>query len=381
MTAQPHVPSLSIEGFRGIQSLSLPRLGRVTLLAGENGVGKTTVLDAVRLYAARGDSRVLVNLLDTREELVVGVDDNREEVTYPDFGSLFYGADGAHEPRPIRICAESDRLNLTVRLVEPDGQQEITFPELPFSEDEEPKVLKVFIGKGSRTVPASPTFYYDRTGSLLPIRGARQFRQTVPPSDPWPPPLRCESLGPGLLDNDEIARLWDVVTLTEGEDLAIEALRLVIGDDIVRLNVIGDADTRRSIRRGGRRAVAKLMSHPVPVPLKRLGDGANRLLAIALALANSRDGILLIDEAENGIHYSLQTKLWRMVFRAAEAANVQVVAATHSWDCIAGFAAAAIESNAEGTLFRLERFGEELHGVPYSEENLEVAARQRIEVR
>ena len=379
MTAQPHVPKLSIEGFRGIQSLALPQLGRVTLLAGENGVGKTTVLDAVRFYAARGDSRVLVDLLDAREEFVAGVDEDREGVMYPDFGSLFYGADGVHEPKPIRIRAESGKFNLSVRLVEPDDQAK--FPELALGDDEEPEVLKVFIGKRSRIVRASPIFYYDRTGRLLPMRGARQLRPAVPPSDPWPSPLHCESLGPGLLDNDEIARLWDVVTLTEGEDLAINALRLVIGDDIVRLNVIGDTDTRRSIRRRGRRAVAKLKSHPVPVPLKRLGDGANRLLAIALALANSRDGILLIDEVENGIHYSLQNDLWRMVFRAAEDTNVQVIAATHSWDCIAGFAAAAVESDALGTLFRIERFGRELHGVLYSEENLEVAARQRIEVR
>ena len=49
-----HLPDLSIAGFRGIERLSIPRLGRVTLLAGRNGAGKTTVLDAVRVYASRG---------------------------------------------------------------------------------------------------------------------------------------------------------------------------------------------------------------------------------------------------------------------------------------------------------------------------------------
>ena len=48
-----HLQSLSIEGFRGIKELSIPRLGRATLLAGRNGVGKTTVLAAVRGYASR----------------------------------------------------------------------------------------------------------------------------------------------------------------------------------------------------------------------------------------------------------------------------------------------------------------------------------------
>ena len=47
-----HLPDLSIAGFRGIEALTIERLGRVTLLAGKNSVGKTTVLDAVRVYAA-----------------------------------------------------------------------------------------------------------------------------------------------------------------------------------------------------------------------------------------------------------------------------------------------------------------------------------------
>lgn len=42
-----HLPELVISGFRGIDELLIPRLGRVTLLAGKNSVGKTTVLDAV----------------------------------------------------------------------------------------------------------------------------------------------------------------------------------------------------------------------------------------------------------------------------------------------------------------------------------------------
>ena len=59
MTEQPspntsQLSDLQIRGFRGVGELTIPRLGRVTLFAGRNGVGKTTVLDAVRLYAARG---------------------------------------------------------------------------------------------------------------------------------------------------------------------------------------------------------------------------------------------------------------------------------------------------------------------------------------
>ena len=57
-----HLPDLTIKGFRGIDELTIPRLGRVTLLVGKNGVGKTTVLDAVRVYAARGRRTALQNV-------------------------------------------------------------------------------------------------------------------------------------------------------------------------------------------------------------------------------------------------------------------------------------------------------------------------------
>ena len=72
-----HLPDLTIKGFRGIDALSVPRLGRVTLLAGKNSIGKTTVLDAVGIYASRGRYRALYDLLWGREELLAETDGRR----------------------------------------------------------------------------------------------------------------------------------------------------------------------------------------------------------------------------------------------------------------------------------------------------------------
>lgn len=367
-----HIPSLAIERFRGIRAVELPALGRVTLLAGNNGVGKSTVLDAVRFYASRGDARVLVKLLDTREEYLPGTDEDGDIVIFPDFASLFHEGHQAHDILPIRVRSDSKGHDLSIRLLDHDPSA-----DRALFHDDEPSDIKIYLGQRNRTVAAAPLAYYNPTGLRF-----RMPHPTIPgPKTPpnWPSPIRNESLGPGTLHNTDLARLWDALALTEGEDLAIRALRLVVGRDLQRITLVGH--TPRSNRPQGRRAVVKLGSSALPIPLKRLGDGANRLFAIALALANSANGLLLIDEAENGIHYSVHGRLWRMIFNAAASANVQVVAATHSWDCIVGFARAAMESPADGMLYRLERFDDNVQAIAYTEDDLQTAATQSIEVR
>ena len=86
-----HLQSLSIEGFRGIRELSIPRLGRATLLAGRNGVGKTTVLDAVRVYASRARLTALSELLMGREEIAVRKDADGVESRPSTAGPSFTG--------------------------------------------------------------------------------------------------------------------------------------------------------------------------------------------------------------------------------------------------------------------------------------------------
>ena len=192
--------------------------------------------------------------------------------------------------------------------------------------------------------------------------------------------IRCESLGPSLLTNTNMARFWDEVALTDDEARAVQALNLIFGDTVDRVAVIGD-DIRSSPPHG-RRAVVKIKGQDRPVSLKSLGDGAVRLFSVALALANSRDGFLVIDEAENGLHYAVQRDFWKMVLRTAHENNVQVFATTHSWDCVAGFAQAAADvDKVEGVLVRLERDGSRIRAVEYSEDDLKIAAEQGIEVR
>lgn len=84
-----------------------------------------------------------------------------------------------------------------------------------------------------------------------------------------------------------------------------------------------------------------------------MGDGIIHLFHIILGLVNSRGGIVLIDEFENGLHYSVQPEIWNMIFQLAEKLNVQVFATTHSWDCVSAFQKAMQQHETEGMLLHL----------------------------
>ena len=367
-----HLPSLKITGFRGFDHLEIPRLGRVTLLAGRNGAGKTTVLDAVRVFAARGRPSVLVDLLQEREELATGLDKNQGPLTVPDTAALFHGrGEACSNGLAIGPGAEEDDIRLARSL--PD---EWTDEQKPLHIDGE--ALKVEYGDWGGYVPwslmgDSPSW----SSSLLPLlSGPGRFNEAR-----WPPQVKCESLGPGLLENADLARLWSLVALTDDENFLVQALTLILDEGIQRMSVVDDNGGRPgSLSRRG--VIVKLRGQSRPMPLKSFGDGAVRLFGVALELLCSRDGLLLIDEAENGLHHTVHESFWRMVLQAAHESGVQVLATTHSFDCIAGFALAATElAEIDGVLVRLERSEEECRAVVYSEDELKIAAEQRIEVR
>ena len=369
LTNRLHLPSLSIQAFRGIESLSIPRLGRVTLLAGMNGTGKTTVLDAIRIYAARGSRSALFELPQRREEVAALVDENGDTILVPDLASIFHQSDvSRHIHISIGLADGADQLEIQVASPGDEHFDRIAASLPETLEDQDIMMMRAKFRGAVRVLP--------------PVQLPHKFRRLGRLHDDgdFPREIKLVSLGPGLPDNDEVERFWNHVMLTDEEDRVLEALKLVLGSGVKRVAVAGDE--KGSFGVDGQRVLVKLKDRARPVPLKSLGDGAVRLFGIALALADSRDGFLLIDEVENGIHHSVHHDFWRMVLRAAQDNNVQVIATTHGWDCVRGFAQAATEmEDVDGVLVRLEREDGRTRVVEYPEEKLMAAARHGIEVR
>lgn len=380
------LPDLYIENFRGIRKLSIPRLGRVTLLAGRNGVGKTSVLEAVEVFAGRASYFILRDILFERDEVSYAQDENNDKLILHEWEAIFCGRDSARSSTttlgPERV---EDQLSLaSVSLIELIRDERDTFgplaSKLPL--DSEPHTLRASFQGNSGIVPALLTGEKESVEVVSdPMAFERELGFLARKHDSRrPSPIKCERIGPGYLRHIQLPKFWGHVALRDDETRVIEALKIVYGEEVDRVSVISDEASRTTL--GGQRAIVKLRNHDAPVPLRRLGGGATRLFGLALALAYCRNGILLIDEAENGIHHTAQPNYWRMVLQTAQENNVQVFATTHSWDCVRGFAQAATESeNVEGVLVRLEKEDEGLRAVRYDERRLKIAAEQGVEVR
>jgi AAA15 family ATPase/GTPase len=114
-----------------------------------------------------------------------------------------------------------------------------------------------------------------------------------------------------------------------------------------------------------------------------MGDGINRILTIILALVNADSGFLLIDEFENGLHYTVQEKLWSIIFQLSKELNIQVFVTTHSEDCIRGFQSALNrqENLSDGKLIRLDNENGIIKQVEFDAKELKIADEQDIEIR
>jgi predicted ATPase len=169
-----------------------------------------------------------------------------------------------------------------------------------------------------------------------------------------------------------MTRAWVEIAVSDEQDDVVAALQ-IIEPAINRVGVEGEPVRipRVNIPGNGK-----------SLPLRSLGEGMNRMFGVAVALGNVRDGMLLVDEIESGLHFSAQYQLWRLIFEVSHRLNVQVFATTHSWDCIEAFQTAALEHDrSEGLLIRLGWGKDTMSATLFDEREMTIVTREQIEVR
>lgn len=68
------------------------------------------------------------------------------------------------------------------------------------------------------------------------------------------------------------------------------------------------------------------------IPANLMGDGIIKMLHLVTNLHEMSDGVLLVDEIDNGLHYSVIEKVWEIILKVSSENNIQVFATTHNYE-------------------------------------------------
>lgn len=353
--------SIRVRNFRILSDLRVDGLSRINLIAGRNGSGKTSLLEAIFLLAGAGNPQLAANA------------------------------------NVIRITRGSEvRLDEEISTMEIEGLWKVLFSNLDTSRTMEITCDHSLLGRltlevawGTRRNTNGPV---DRVGegvatNLIDERSLT-FRYADPEGVQAESHIGIKGQGLGFEANKStnppfnasilLSRSGSVQQDAEflGElrrqkrgDVLLEALRVVEP----RLESIEDISAGGSPMIWGDIGLSEL------VPLPVMGEGMTRIARIVLVISSTQGGVVLVDEIENGLHHSVLPKVWKAVDKAARQFDAQLFATTHSFECIR----AAHESlGSDGfRLHRLEVVDSVSRCVTYDPESINGAVQHGIEVR
>ena len=365
------LPSFYLENFRIFDKLEVKRLGRVNLLVGRNNVGKSAFLEAVYIYAAGADPDVFSELIQSRQEhwKPRGQDDAKG-FSFSPFRHFFKGHKiPLLKEAGFKLAAGANTTQLHIKTAAYVSEQtDKGFTRRKLTDSEEIENLGVEVG----------VFVVAEQENNIQLlfsdeRGFDPRRRLFLSSKHSSASSAIQLVPTQGISGGKAAQLWDAVNLTDLADVVIDGLKLI------EARLLGLAFVENP--REDRLPLVKLQGQEERVPLKSLGDGVSRVFHIMLALVNAKDGVLLIDEFENGLHWTVQESVWRVLFQMAARLNVQVFCTTHSRDCIKAFDTVWQEFENEGAFFRLYAHNNEIRVREYDLETLSGSLETDVDVR
>ncbi|MDP3063753.1 MAG: AAA family ATPase [Chloroflexota bacterium] len=359
--------AFTVKNFRGFRELTVGPLGRVNLIAGKNNVGKTALLEALWWHSGpdlpdigmRVDAFRGLPLHDPQEflwDLFLGFDPH----TTIELGAVGDWGDGLRqlrvtirERKTTRVALGEEAVGGGLRSSDPaaGAREELALEYID-------ETGNAFASRGWRIV---------QQAGLIVQEGMEKEQQNVPgrPVSVYIPARRPPK-------PDEDAGRFGKIQVAGAEARIIEILRHV-DSRINRLLIIPIRDVP---------VVHADIGLPRLIPLPLLGDGMARLLSLAVSFDTAKGGLLLVDEVENGFHYTVMKQVWASIAELARVYDVQVFATTHSEECVRSAHEAFQEKSPyDFRLHRLERVDKDLRVVTYSQQTLGAALEAGIEVR
>ncbi len=352
---------IAIENFRGITNLELNNLRKFNLFVGKNNCGKTSLLESIFLISTPAKPLSTAWINNIRGHII----------TQPYSWTVLFNQMDIESP-----------IRLTGEILKPKEIRTLSIKALPEKNVMQPTYDSFDLSqKGSQREFLDKIIGLSIDFSILKNRGKKQtyeskvwlVKENKLESDPpknYTETLNSKFFTPATL-RSSIPVLFNQVLVKKQDEKILKILQ-AIEPRLVNLFL------------GAENILYCDMGFTKLLPFSIAGEGLNNLLAILLAIYETPDGVVLIDEIENGLHHSTQAILWEAVFEAAAAFNVQVFASTHSYETVKSFSAAWEKLKDKRDmlrLFRLEYEKDKIRLIDFNYETLRTSIESYWEVR
>lgn len=329
------INSAEIKNFRGYAHAKLANCRRINIVVGENGSGKTSLLEALSL-ASGGSVEVALRLRQLR-----GFD--------PGFSGGVIEIEDALWRDLFHHFNKRSQVSITLQGTEYRNRAfTIKFNDTSTSVHQ---VLKKT--KGDAEIPERAPITFDwigpkgRRAVIKPV--LKDGKIELPSAMDVPEETFFFSANHNY-SATETARRFSEMSKTFREDKVIDRFRQHFG-------MVSDISIE--LITGMPMVCAKFPDMPEKVPLNLISGGMSKLAAILFAIASRKGSVLLIDEIENGIYYRRLPVMWESLLDFCRSTDSQVFASTHSGECISAAARLAeqypdefsvIHTNGKGDL-------------------------------
>lgn len=312
------VKSIHIQNFRCFEDFQLDGFGRVNLIGGMNNSGKTILLEGVWLSAAQNPKTItlLKNIRHVNQNIWW------EESINTIWDDLFFNKI-KNKPISIKAVLNGDVIYESIFHVSPQlssAEENLSITYLNQNNEFYKGRIEV-VQKGNNVDKLD--FVKDKFIEKFQLKKTFLPTLFIPTKDP-------------LNSRDLLVKGYSKLDVENHSNYVLEGLK-IIDDSISEIKVVFLDKPNLFLRRENEPLMA----------LELFGDAMKKMVKIITHLVQSKNGILLIDEIENGIHYTNQPKVWELIFKLANEFNVQVFATTHSKEMIQAFNKVALDGGFE----------------------------------
>jgi hypothetical protein len=354
--------SVRIQNFRQFRDLTLEGLGQINLITGANDTGKTSLLEALFAHVSPTTPETILTIANLR-----GVEQVQLAGGYA-WGFIFRDGDTQSTIRLESTRDDGVRESLEISVSE---DSDIAFERTNGGSDASaPRVLSTSARSAStlQYVYSVESDGKSRQGvSRIQVTERGHLTERAQGFDGRP--FYFQAHQPGDPQSD--ARRVSYLTVTGRKGQLIQALQIIDS----RLSNLEVLDL------GPPSFVAAEVGPGQLVPASYMGQGFERLLSVFPALLRSPGGTVMIDEIDDGLHYSVLVDVWTAIIKTAIKHNVQIFATTHSYECIEAAVKASEDHEGSLAFFRLERRPHDIEAVAAPDSRLRSAVTVGFEIR